>query len=67
MTFVEKHRPLNDLSWSILVVVVWIPLLIVVWTPAIAIGALFNHAWRGALVGLAFVVVLIVLTIAVII
>ena len=67
LTFVEKHRPLNDLAWSTLVVAVWIPLLIVVWTPAIAIGALFNHAWRGALVGFVFVVVLIVLTIAVII
>jgi hypothetical protein len=67
ITFIEKHRPLNDLSWWVLVIAVWIPLLIVVWTPAIAIGALFNNTRRGALVGLIFVAVLIVLTIAVII
>jgi hypothetical protein len=67
MTFIEKHRPLNDVYWWVLVIAVWIPLLIVVWTPAIAIGALFDNTRRGALVGLIFVAVLIALTIAVII
>ena len=67
LTFIPNHRPLQDLSWWVLLAAVWIPLLIVVWTPAIAIGALFNHTQRGVLVGLIFVAVLIVLIIAVII
>jgi YcxB-like protein len=67
MTFMPNHRPLQELSWPVLLAAVWIPALIVVWTPAIAIGALFDHTRRGALVGLIFVAVLVVLILAVLI
>jgi hypothetical protein len=67
ITFVPVHRPLQRLSGWTLVLHVLLPLLIVVWTPSVAVGAMFNRARMGALIGLILVAILVASAIAVII
>jgi hypothetical protein len=52
-TFVEANRPLQGLPWNVL-----LSGIVVLWTPAIAIGAFFGHAKRGALIGLGILAIL---------
>jgi hypothetical protein len=66
ITFVRDNRPLQGISWWSLTLHVWFPLLIVVWSPAVAIGALFNRAHRGAFIGLIPVAVIFALVLLII-
>jgi hypothetical protein len=67
ITFVRDHRPLQGIPWWSLTLHVWFPLFIVVWSPAVAIGALFNRARRGALIGLTPVAVIFALVLSIIV